>query len=208
MRTQAVDRSFFERTKAQLPIRQRVFSKAYEIATPIIKLASYTKPLFSNKYAIGVLTGITTRYLELFALNILQRTNILVFERWYPVKKSPLEETYFNAFIGTLVVSFIEEGLFREILQDSINKINKKFSLIFSSLLFGVVHLPLYGKGRYNVLSPNQLKSAITNAIFATISGFSFGYLYNRHGFISPFLAHTTINFWGTLQNGRKFKVF
>jgi membrane protease YdiL (CAAX protease family) len=93
--------------------------------------------------------------------------------------------------ISSLLTAIIEELLFRNILLDEF--INQKFtkfkSLLYSSLIFGAIHL-------LNISSLASIPTCIIQAIYTTGIGLVFGLIYiEAKNIIYPITLHFLFNY-------------
>lgn len=95
-------------------------------------------------------------------------------------------------FFFTLATAFIEEAAFRFGLLEAINKTGlKKFSILISAFIFGVMHL-------FALFTGSAILPTLAQAGYTFILGLLLGVAYTQGGFLSAFLLHFAFNF---LQN-------
>lgn len=100
--------------------------------------------------------------------------------------------TLIKEFILCLLISFSEELIFRVVLLDEIknNVSNKILSMLYSSLIFGGIHL-------LNISSLSTILPCLVQSVYATVIGLisSLIYTYSKN-FYLPFIFHFSFNFF------------
>ena len=160
----------------------------------IIKLASiiyiyyYIKKEELNKLKHEKLK---TSSIKLLPLLLLCASNFIV----VIISKSQLKESIdlFNiitGFVTAIGVGIIEELLFRsQMLQELLNNKNKLISLLYSSLIFGSVHL-------LNISSLSSIPTVLIQVVYTFFLGLLLGIIYiHTNNIILPIIFHVLFNF-------------
>ncbi len=151
---------------------------------------------FQARLTIGIMIGI------IFAIGIdLGGTIIfaLFIDPTYPLQLHIINEGLLGyMFIFFLVNAFLEETLFRGLLQNAFKtRYSVNASIMISAVLFGLWHAgwPLLNGG-----TTTEVMTQVFTIVFgATILGLLFGIYYERfssgQSLVGPIVAHTIINF-------------
>lgn len=99
-----------------------------------------------------------------------------------------------EVFIVTLMVGFVEEGIFRGLMFHALKERGPWKAIIITALLFGLTHA-------LNSLAGKSPLAALVQVSYALAIGFAFAALVLKKGILWPLvLAHFLINFIAFLQ--------
>lgn len=92
----------------------------------------------------------------------------------------------YTFLVGTVIIPFIEELVFRVGIKEILNDLDDKYYILISSILFAFVHIQNTG----------NIFQMINFVFVAFISGIFFSIIYNKYKSIWPsFITHFTYNF-------------
>ena len=99
-----------------------------------------------------------------------------------------------EVFVLTLMVGFVEEGIFRGLMLNALKARGLWKAAIITALLFGLTHA-------LNVLAGKSLAEQVAQIFYAVAIGFAFAALVLRTGILWPLvLAHWLIDFVNFIQ--------
>ena len=122
------------------------------------------------------------------------------------IQNSNMKEiNFFNIFSGFIIsigVAIVEELLFRsQVLEEFLKNNNKFKSILYSSIVFGMIHL-------LNISSLSSIPTVLVQVVYSFFLGFILGFIYLKSkNIIYPIIFHFLFNFLNDILVIELFKL-